>query len=312
MAQVHLNNFVVCPFSIHTLLGFLYYCGKNETAEQISDALYLPNQRKKIPEVFRNRIAYAVLKEPTPHIFTIVNMLCLRPDFEIKDIYKRVATGCFGIEIYNVNFHRKGRTALEISKWVKKKTRKRIKDVINETDIPQHTYAILISGVSFQGRWRLQFPKRNTKEKRFFFKNPKQTFSTKMMEVTDYFNYSENERLRAQFLEIPYEENDITMTIVLPTISFQMGIFDAFTTKADFSKVTKDGRKLRINSVIQKTELRIGETGQIVPSSTQVFSVYKEVFKNYKSFIADHQFLYFIKSSAGILFIGKYCLPPPS
>ncbi|KAF2884040.1 hypothetical protein ILUMI_22158 [Ignelater luminosus] len=304
------------PFLLHTSLGFMYYCGKDATAEQISNVLFLPNRRNKIPEVFMNRLNSLV--GSTEHILKNVSMLCLKHDCKIKDIYRKIASECFGVDICNIDFEDKKGSAKEINNWIVVKTQKTIKDVIDETDITQHIRAILINAMYFQGQWRLEFPFGNTEKKYFFLENSEKIL-TLMMEVTDYFNYSENESLQAQFLEIPYEGNLINMTLVLPivknglsaledhleaalcqshcyqpvhviipkfkvqtTVEFipmlrKMGISDAFKNKADFSQVGNDGKRLPINSVIQKTQLLVEENGTIMkPPSTAAFSKHEE------------------------------------
>lgn len=213
MAQAHLNNFVVCPLSLHALLGYIHFCTRGETAQQIAKVLHLTDARGKLPQIFEDRISF--LMGPSKYILTSASALCVKRSLEVKEVYKKIAINCFGTQIYNINFKNKKRSVKDINNWVDEKTRKRIKRIIFEIDVCHHMRAMLINAVCFEGRWRLQFQEENTKKRCFFLRNQQQV-QTDMIETTDYFNYSANRDLQALFLEVPYEGNDITMTLVLP------------------------------------------------------------------------------------------------
>ncbi|KAF2884037.1 hypothetical protein ILUMI_22155 [Ignelater luminosus] len=213
VAETHINNFVVCPLSLHALLGYTYFCTTGETAQQIAYVLNLTSSRGRLPSLFQDRISF--LMDPSRYVLNNVSALCVKRDFEVKDTYKQIGTNCFGTKVHNINFKNKSKSVKQINKWIEKKTCERIQKIIFETDIHSHTRAMLINAICFQGRWRLQFRKENTKKRRFFLRNHAEV-QTDMMETTDYFNYSVNRDLQAIFLEVPYEGNDITMTLVLP------------------------------------------------------------------------------------------------
>ncbi|KAB0794846.1 hypothetical protein PPYR_11685 [Photinus pyralis] len=97
-------------------------------------------------------------------------------------------------------------------------------------------------------------------------------------------------------------------TIKLKPILNAMGIKDAFTSSANFSGISESA-SLSVSDAIQKNHIEVNEKGTIASSATAVllfeYSGLVEV-EPPKEFKADHPFIFFIESEAGILFIGKF------
>lgn len=97
-------------------------------------------------------------------------------------------------------------------------------------------------------------------------------------------------------------------TIKLKPILKAMGIKDAFTSNANFSGISESA-DLAVSDAIQKNHIEVNEKGTIASSTTAVFMVPMSgliELEPPKEFKADHPFIFFIESEAGILFIGKF------
>ncbi len=103
----------------------------------------------------------------------------------------------------------------------------------------------------------------------------------------------------------------ISQSYSLKTILEEMGMTDAFSKDADFSKMT--GRKdLKIDQVIHKGFIEVDENGTEAAAATAVAMVEKaSIPVKPVSFIADRPFLFLLKDnhSEVILFAGKVVNP---
>jgi serpin B len=89
-----------------------------------------------------------------------------------------------------------------------------------------------------------------------------------------------------------------------------MGMATAFSSKADFSRMTED-EKLLISKVIHKTFCDVTEEGTEAAAATAVVMARGGAMAEPKTFIADHPFLFLIRDRATglILFMGRITDP---
>jgi serpin B len=93
-----------------------------------------------------------------------------------------------------------------------------------------------------------------------------------------------------------------------------MGIQEAFTDGADFSKMSPSN-DLYISDVVHKAFIEIDEKGTEAAAATavvmQVESVMPSKVERPKEFIADHPFLFYIidNETKAILFMGRMMNP---
>jgi len=207
------GNFLVCPLSVDVVLALVHAGARGQTAQQLSAGLYLPNSTEKIQEIFTHLAP--TLKGNDKYNLSSANKVYVKHDFKIADGFKNTAVNVFDAEIQNIDFSKTEQASAEMNKWVEDKTHDKIKNLIQPDDLDESTRAVLINAMYFHGKWVKEFNEHATR-KRPFFLNSKDNVETDMMETTDNFKYYDSPELNAKFLELPYEGDDITMTLVLP------------------------------------------------------------------------------------------------
>jgi len=92
-----------------------------------------------------------------------------------------------------------------------------------------------------------------------------------------------------------------------------LGIVDAFEDSADLSGIGVHTNNLKISKVTQKAFIEVEEEGTTAAAATVVFvgfgSSAPSRHSEPKEFIVNHSFLYYLRSPAGILFVGRYISP---
>lgn len=124
----------------------------------------------------------------------------------------------FHEEVEALDFHADPEAArLEINRWVADVTKNQIKDILQPGTIDTDTQLALANAAYFKGIWRSKFNSSDTK-KEIFYSSPENQSFVDMMYQKATFNYALNERLGCHVLEIPYDDNntDISMVIFLP------------------------------------------------------------------------------------------------
>ncbi len=106
-----------------------------------------------------------------------------------------------------------------INGWVESNTNNKIKEILKPFHLTQDTRLVLINAIYFKGNWEMQFNKDATKDEDFKI-SPDKKVKVPMMSLDmkginfPEFRYVETEDLQA--LELPYEERELSMLIILP------------------------------------------------------------------------------------------------
>jgi len=213
LQKTNSGNFLVCPLSVQVAVAFVHAGAKSNTAKQLAAGVKLPDDRGKIKDIFLQLAPYLQINDP--YILTSANKLYLANRFKIYDQYKNTAVTTFSADIQNIDFVKNEEAAAEMNKWVEGKTYGKIKELIKADYLNDATVAVIINAMYFKANWADQFDPRLTTERDFFI-NSNNKAHVDMMTSRGYFNYYSNGELNAQFLELLYEGNDVTMTFVLP------------------------------------------------------------------------------------------------
>ncbi|KAK4878225.1 hypothetical protein RN001_010731 [Aquatica leii] len=113
------------------------------------------------------------------------------------------------------------------------------------------------------------------------------------------------DEFKSVYVKIP--KFKIESAIDFVPILEKLGTTDLFTKLANLDGIAGKDSKLYVDKVIQKSCIEVAENGTVAASATAAMvpfftsGSYSDV-----EFIADHPFIYYIKSAVGILFIGRY------
>ncbi|KAF5287676.1 hypothetical protein FQA39_LY15776 [Lamprigera yunnana] len=338
------GNFLICPYSAQTVLALAAMGAKGNTAKQLSAALRLPNDHKKLQNTFQTLSSETEIKNQ--YQLARANKIYLNKEIQIFQDFETVAENTFKSEITNIDFTNEKNAIKEINAWVENSTYNKIKNLMSEGSIKPETAAIIINTLYFHGLWVDPF---GADSDTAFYVSKTETIDTKMMSQRNFFNYHDDNNLNAQFLEVPFKGDDVVMTFVLPkevdglaslekcipsVLAFQsygkvdvevslpkftieskiniktlmqdLGAKEAFTLSADFKGISDT--PLYISDVIQKTFIEINEKGATAAAATEATLMPNSMPTAY--FTADHPFIYYLRHKVyGVLFVGRFASP---
>lgn len=346
LLKTNLENLVVCPFSIQTVLAMIHAGAGGNTAKELATGSNFPDDSTKVQSFFK------VLKLEERQLYTLksVNKLYLANRFNINDNYRNIVNNVFKADIEKINFIENKKAAYTINNWVENQTQNKIKNLIKDDYLGGDTVSVLVNAIYFNADWLDPFHSPLTQRRIFRVNRAKQEEVDMMHTVLDTFIHV-NEKLNAQFLELPYQSEDVTMTFVLPfeieglshlennieevlkrqpfddtrevhivipkfkmetSISLEpimqnLGIQEAFTRSANFSAMTVND-SIYLTHVEQKAFIEVTEKGTTAGAAT--FAISEDRSFGGSRFIANHPFIYLLRHKTnGILFVGKFVNP---
>lgn len=194
------------------MLGLVQIGARSVTLQQMAKVLSLPLNPRKVAQVF-NKVQESN-RNITDVVLNSANKIFLRDDVVLLERYKNF-TKCFDAEITNTNMANSEQAAKEMNGFVDEKTHGKIKEIVKEDDITGDTMMVLVNALYFDGKWEHPFEQDATHQKTFYAHGQEEVKTDFMMQITN-FKYSENEKLQAKFVELPYAGEDFVMTLVLP------------------------------------------------------------------------------------------------
>lgn len=203
----------MCPLSAEIALGLTLYGALGETGKQLAAALHFPNDPDKLLELFAHLTPH--LKSSDKYKFDLANKIYVQEKFEPDENYKTNAVKVFGSDIENIDFEQNVDAANTINSWVEEHTDHKIKELLQSDWLSNKTRLVLLNALYFKGTWQTEFKKDNTRPDKFFLDNSHYV-DVEMMEQKSKLKYYANKVEKYQMLELPYNGDDITMTIVLP------------------------------------------------------------------------------------------------
>ena len=294
LSKEHENVFF-SPYSIDVALTMTYEGANGKTKEEIGRALHIPtddmlrrSSYAKLYNILNNKSNSYILKT--------ANALWIQRDFRILDSYKEVISKYYCGKVENIDFKNNPDKAREIiNNWVKKETEGKIRELIPKNGVNDMTRLVITNAIYFKGTWEREFDKDKTHDEDFWINKDKKV-KVKMMTTRGVFNYAEDAKFQvlelpykgddiAMLVFLPKDINpNVSLSIdefyslkdnlkeeeievFIPKFKMEMGynlnrplynlgIREAFSYDADFSKI--DGKKdLFIQNVFHKAFIEV-------------------------------------------------------
>ena len=191
------GNIVVSPFNISRAMLMLYAGSAGKTAQEISDVMFFPKYSDELV--------------PSADNFYIANSLWIQEGFPLLPSYLQIFDDD---DVQMTNFWvNPDRSREEINSWVEEKTLGKIENLFSEGTITSDARLVLASAIYFKGQWEHQFNPKNTYEGTFYVDGDDPITKTMMHQENDFSIFVDSD---FYFLELPYDNDNVSMFILLP------------------------------------------------------------------------------------------------
>lgn len=148
--------------------------------------------------------------------YITANRIYVRSDRKLSEKFQSMIEKQVGYAVgESMDFTNSARAAETINEWVSNQTDYKIRDLVEPEVITSETRVILVNGIYFKGVWKYKFPKENTFVSSFYL-NQREAKEMEFMQMKTDLRYNVFEELDAACVELPYENEDIAMYVVLP------------------------------------------------------------------------------------------------
>lgn len=207
-------SFVNSPFSVELCLAILHGGAVGSTAAQISRVLGI----EKDADSYYQRCHQALLSATNSSgVRTkISSCLYVSKELHIIDVFLHFVAKNYLAQVERIDFGDSNSASTLINRNVGRVTCGKIKDIIDPASLDCEIKAILVNAVYFKGNWNKKFDPANTRPCDFYI-DSNRVVKTQMMMMEDVeFNAGCVDDLDCKCIELPYEDTNFQMLILLP------------------------------------------------------------------------------------------------
>jgi len=204
------DNIMISPFSISSALSMTLNGASGETFEAMKKALSL--DEKTLEQI--NETYLKLMTEMVPVdervVVEIANSVWVEKHLTVKEPFMKALETWYKAESREINVLDPGAIDI-VNGWIEEKTHDKISDMLNflEPDLAM----LLINAVYFNGKWRNQFDKTDTREEPFYI-------APSTPEIVPMMHKEENLKAAKEgnvtIVDIPYGRGNYSMLVVLP------------------------------------------------------------------------------------------------
>lgn len=248
------KNYFVSPLSLHTALGMLLNGSGGRTTEEMKQTLKISGlSDQQVNDTYAKIMA--TMPKVDPKVTTnLANSIWAKQGVPFSKTFLDQNKTTFAADVYQEPFD--GNTLTKLNKWAADKTNNKIKKVLD--DIDPNAVMFLMNALYFKGDWAIPFDSKQTEDEDFKGRNL--TKKIKMMNLTESFGYSQNDKFSA--LELPYGSGKYNMTIVLPNEGQTVeGVLSGFTVNEwrDLQNLTKRKVELKLPKFTLEYEIKLND-----------------------------------------------------
>lgn len=217
------DNIIFSPISLTVTLAIVFAGSAGRTFNEVSKVLGLESgiDISQNSEIVHQMFGLLLTKlhtkidgSPGPRV-DFATASYIQEGFPILPQFKTLSNNVYENELINVDFIRKGKTAMDIiNTWVNQKTMGKISKILDDVPSP-NTMMILLSALYFNGEWNQHFLTGFTK-RTLFHVEPNESILVDMMYNAGTFPFYEDKQLGVKILGLPYKGHEISMYILLP------------------------------------------------------------------------------------------------
>ena len=211
------GNLFFSPYSISTALAMTWAGAGGQTEKQMAEVLHFSLPQERLHQAFgtlEKQLNAGGKKRG--YQLSVANALWGQKGYGFLKEFLDLTKKNYGAGLREVDFInpvQREKTRKTINKWVEKKTKKKIKELIQPGIFNELTRLVLTNAIYFKGDWAIEFDKKNTSDAPFMISADKKVI-VPMMHREDRFTYAETPDL--QILELPYKNEDLSMIVLLP------------------------------------------------------------------------------------------------
>jgi serpin B len=211
------SNIFFSPTSVYSILGVNLLASQEKTKAELEKLLYIQSDANTAKNFYNLFGHLYQINQDTAYKFNIANAIWVNKDISLKTEFADLIKKNFEFQIKKDDFSDPKLVKI-VNEWVNRNTRGTIPSIINE--LSPDTKLAMLNAIYMKAPWAEAFNENQTQEKTFYLKGKDSTKAMFMHKYEAELSYTEDALW--QVVELPYQNNRISMFIALPKVKNQI------------------------------------------------------------------------------------------
>ena len=213
------ENLFFSPASIYTAFSMVYEGALEQTKDEIKAVFGFSNDKVLQHEIVAQLMAsLQEINDSGQADMSLSNALfCDQRQLpRLNESFRDKLARYYKSELFLVDYSQRAAAAERINSWVEDKTHDRIHNLVSEENFDDETALSVLNAIYFKANWKYQFDESQTQDGRFYknLSNRSDFIPSRMM--TQSQSYPVAQFRGFKMLEMPYENEDLSMLLILP------------------------------------------------------------------------------------------------
>lgn len=207
------TNLFFSPYSIKTALAMTYAGAQGNTAKQMAAVLHFTDAIALHTAIAKLEFRLKTINNQGHIQLNVANAMWPQEKYPFLNEFCDLLETYYKVTLSPLDYKKPEEARNTINQWIEEKTIGKIKNLIPSGALGPLTTLVLTNAIYFKGDWAMQFNPQLTEEAAFFLVNGDK-ISVQLMYQEQISNYGRIKDL--QIIEIPYQNDDLSMIIILP------------------------------------------------------------------------------------------------
>ncbi|RUA07463.1 MAG: serpin family protein [Flavobacteriia bacterium] len=241
------KNLMISSLSVSQALGMTWNGARGTTRDEMTEVMGFSVDKDEDLNTSNKTIRDALLSADNMVEMDIANSIWYRNTFRVKNEFVGINKKYYDAEVKGLDFDDSEGSKKAINGWVKKKTKDKITEVVQE--INPDDVMFLINAVYFKGKWKYQFKKEDTSDEPFLYADGHRA-DVKMMSQNEHLEYFEANACSG--VALPYGNGHFRMIVLLPDEDVTLKDFVADLNESDLSSHVNSAMEAEVNLKLPK------------------------------------------------------------
>jgi len=206
------ENLLSSPYSLSVAMAMVYAGARGRTEQQIAGTLRFELPQERLHPAFNSLDLELDSHSLATTRLDIANAVWGQAGYTFLPEYLDLLALNYGAGVRLVDFQADPLAAADaINQWVSEETEGRIRDILDR--LGRDTVLVLANAIYFDAAWALPFDEADTRDEPFYLLDGNEE-KVPLMHQRDDFRYTEGDGYQA--IQLPYENRNIAMVILLP------------------------------------------------------------------------------------------------
>ena len=248
------SNICFSPVSISLALAMAYLGAREKTAAEMKQTLKLTAlSDEDVHEAYKEM--NQVLHGDSSYTLRTANRIFARKSYTFLQNFLDATKKFYNAEAQVVDFAGDAEGSRKtINSWVEDQTASKIQNLLPEGSLDATTAMVLVNAIYFKGDWLEKFNSKFTKSEKFNV-TAANAVDVQMMFQQEKMPFGMNEELDCKIVELPYEEKELSMFIILPNQVNGLGELEKKITSDVLQKLTSEMDEVEVELSLPKFKL---------------------------------------------------------